>query len=374
MKVISTGSTMAWQLAARIAVSMKSQFIEQEHLLAGIFSLDKLIEEGKKTDSKRTVEISMRSQLALESECKTLQQLLDDYKLGFDQVRKTILSRLTHGSYEQTEDVIHRSTECKRMFTRAQELATADGIASFSTLQLLSAIIEIPNTVVEQVLEELHILPLLMKQKLLALARRKGVYATSIETGENDSLDTYCFFPKGKKEAVIILVGKIVGSRDLIIELGELELCCLLEERNQLIKKIIARCGNGEMAATVEEGLVVLFASPADAVESALEIRDVISESDRLKMGFAVRQGTITKTKDARTAAVSGTSIDTARFMVRGTRPGDILVTEDIVNQLVKFSEGRIIWEPAGTCSPPGCETTDTIYQLTYLTDTASVG
>ena len=369
MKVISTGSAMAWQLAARIAVSVKSQYIEQEHLLAGIFSLDKLVEEGKKTDSKRTVDVSMRSRLALESECRTLQELLDDYGLTFNHVRKIILSRLVRGSYDQKEDVILRSVECKRMFARAQELASSAKISSFSTLQLLCAIIETPNTMVEHVLEELHVLPLLIKQKSLALADCKGVYATSIETNECGSLDTYCFFPQGKTEAVTMLAGKIIGSGDLINGIGELELCCLLEDRNQLIRGIVDRCGKGDIAVPVEQGLLALFSSPVHAIESAIELQKAIPETDRLKIGLGIMQGDACKRKGVRAVEVAGTSIDSIRGMIRDISAGDILITGDVVSQLEDLSGGGFAWEQTGATIYGTGKNAVNVFRLTGFRD-----
>jgi len=367
-KYLSTGVSMAWQLAARIAVSLKHEFIEKEHVFAGIFSLDKLIEQGRTTESKKKVDISLRSQLALEDECNTLQELLDNYRVTFEKVRKNVLVQMKPGTSTQTEDVIHRSENCKMIFTRAEDMAKYAG-ASFSCLHLLSILMEVPGTVIDQALENLRILPHQFRQKIVTSAGRTNVYATTFNKPE---LNTCYMFPQAKKDdPVTVLAGKVAGSKNLLEELGELQLCCLLEDRNQLISGIVDRHNKGEIVKSVEQGLLVVFSSPMDAVESACELQNSIPDHDDLQMGLGIDRGVIKRQESGRTVEVSGEPVTLARKMVKSAKGGDILASEDVVNQVGATSSGDVIWQPAGTCSSPGGEKTESIYRLTALTDRA---
>ena len=347
-KYLSTGVSMAWQLAARIAGSLKHEFIEKEHVFVGIFSLDKLVEQGQTAESKKKVDISLRSQLALEDECSTLQELLDDYRITFEQLRKNVLVQMKPGTSTQTEDVIHRSDHCKAIFTRAEQMAKLAG-ASFSCLHLLSSLMEVPGNIIDNALEELRILPHQLKQKIINTAGRKNVYAT---TFDNQELNTCYMFPQAKKdEPVTILAGKVAGSKNLIEELGELQLCCLLEDRNQLISGIIDRHNKGEIVKSVEQGLLIVFSSPMDAVESACELQNSIPGHDDLQMGLGIDRGVIKRQESGRAVEVSGEPVSLARKMAKAAKGGDILASEDVVNQVGATSSENVTWEPAGTCT-----------------------
>ena len=46
MTELSFGAKMAWQLAAQEAAAARSEFIEPEHILIGIFSLEKVLRQA----------------------------------------------------------------------------------------------------------------------------------------------------------------------------------------------------------------------------------------------------------------------------------------------------------------------------------------
>ena len=46
MKDLSTGADLAWRIAAHEAAASEYQFIEKEHLLIGIVSIEKVIADG----------------------------------------------------------------------------------------------------------------------------------------------------------------------------------------------------------------------------------------------------------------------------------------------------------------------------------------
>ncbi len=338
---------MAWQLAARIAVSLKHEFIEKEHLFIAIFSLEKLIEQGSGPDGTGKIDISLRSSQALKKECQALEELLTDFGVTCDQLRKGVLVQLRPGTSTLTEDVIHRNYNCKLIFTRAEELAKLAG-ASFSCLHLLTILMKNPSSIIDNALNRVRILPRLFWQKLLTATGQTNVYATTFQTPE---LNT-CFMFQEDKTAKhhTILAGRIIGSKDLIEELGELQLCCLLEERNELIKRIVERNGRGEMIKSVEKGLLAVFSTSMAAVESAVDIQEGIPKQDQLQMGFGLERGVINRSEAGRSVEISGDAVTLAQKMAKIATGGEILASEEVFKQVGSTSVGNVKWEPAGSC------------------------
>jgi ATP-dependent Clp protease ATP-binding subunit ClpC len=142
MKELSTGATAAWQIAAAEAGGAKHQYIEKEHLLIGIYSLEKvLMAAGQLRLDPRTVQ-------ALRTEYRTI----DCPGIYAAQLRRQIRSKLGAGNYQHTGNVIHRSETCKNIFKRADELAVS--LQTFSCLHLLAALLEDPGDTISSVLHE----------------------------------------------------------------------------------------------------------------------------------------------------------------------------------------------------------------------------
>ena len=354
-KYLSTGVTMAWQLAARIAVSLNHEYIEKEHIFAGIFSLEKLVQQGSVAEGKKKVDISDRSRIALEEECGILQEVLDDYKVTFEQLRKGILIQMRPGKSKQAENTIHRNYNCKLIFMRAEMMAKAAGSKYYSCLHLLAILMDSPGVIIENALANLRILPRQFRQKICTVANRTNVYATAFDTGTE--VNTCFMFPQEKKKPLTIIAGEVVGSKDLIETLGELQLCCLLEDLNQLVRMIVDRHGCGEIIDPVEQGLLVVFSSPKKAVKSTFELQKSIPPHDELKMSFGLDRGVIKRQESGRAVDVSGESVLLARKLAKSTGAGDILASENVIKQVGDTISGGITWEPAGTCtSEPGKE------------------
>jgi ATP-dependent Clp protease ATP-binding subunit ClpC len=151
MKKLSFGANMAWKFAANEAVVAHSEFIEPDHILIGICSLEKI------DLSSATEELDSLSQKALELETSTIDDILGSFELDSTLLRRSIRQRLGKGNARNAEKIIHRSSACKQIFQRACEIADAD--IEITSLHLLSAILDNPSTTISNVLEESSVKP-----------------------------------------------------------------------------------------------------------------------------------------------------------------------------------------------------------------------
>lgn len=142
MKKLSFAASAAWKISAQEAAAGEYAFIEVDHLLLGIVSLEKI---GAVRD------LDPLSQKSLHEETVAVEEVLGAFELDSTSLRHSVRQRLGKGSGRSAEKAIHRSPACRRVFQRANELTGAAG--ELTCLHLLAAILEQPSAVVSSVLE-----------------------------------------------------------------------------------------------------------------------------------------------------------------------------------------------------------------------------
>jgi len=146
MKELSIGANLVWQLAAGEAAAAQHPFIESDHLLIGICSLEKVLHGAEDAD------LGAHSRESLQAEYNALEDILRGFELDSTQVRRCLRRKLGKGISQCTEKVIHRSPACKQVFESARALATAAG--EMTCIHLLAAILEQPGKGISSVLDE----------------------------------------------------------------------------------------------------------------------------------------------------------------------------------------------------------------------------
>ena len=166
MADFSVGVFLSWQIAAGEAAAANHQFIEKEHILIGIFSLEKLFilnaeESGLKPQERHAVQV----------EHDVIEDVLRGFELDLTQLRRQLRKRLGQGNYKHVEKVIHRSDASKKIFNRVGELPTPT--REITCLHLLAAILEEPGKVISQVLNDAGVKPADLREQALACATRE---------------------------------------------------------------------------------------------------------------------------------------------------------------------------------------------------------
>ena len=146
MKELSIGANLAWQIAAGEAAAAQHPFIEPDHLLIGICSLEKVLQGAGHAV------LDVHSQGTLQAEYDAVEDILRGFEMDSTQLRRSLRQKLGKGNSQCTEKVVHRSPACKQVFASARALATAAG--EMTCIHLLAAILEQPGKGISSVLDE----------------------------------------------------------------------------------------------------------------------------------------------------------------------------------------------------------------------------
>jgi len=165
MKPHSIAVDIAWKLAVWEASAAKSDFIEKEHAVIGLFSLEK-VAAGRPDDMKLNRDQWNR----IRAEWVALLEVFAFCSLNATVLRRELRTGIGKGSHQHTGNVIHRSSECKAFFQIASALAgEAEAV---SALHLLAAIVGEPGDVLGNLLRDHAVTPAVLKAQLLERAAR----------------------------------------------------------------------------------------------------------------------------------------------------------------------------------------------------------
>jgi len=143
MTELSFSANLALQLSAQEAAVAWSEFIEPQHILIGICSLEKILMQADDLDP------SARQSLQLEKDA--IEEILRHFELDATDLRRSVRDELSEGGYEHTDKIIHRSPACKQVFKRA--IALAESAETVTCIHLLAAVLEQPNPLITSVIE-----------------------------------------------------------------------------------------------------------------------------------------------------------------------------------------------------------------------------
>ncbi len=147
MKPISTGTSIVWDIAVHEAVIAGAEYIEKEHIFAAVFSLDKVV-----SLNPGDLRINTAQMDEIKKEYAVIDGLLMPLKTSMPMIRRNVRSASRPGSHDHGKGaVVHRSRECKEIFSRAGDLSTTPRITS---KDILLAVLEKPGDVVRSAIEK----------------------------------------------------------------------------------------------------------------------------------------------------------------------------------------------------------------------------
>jgi len=212
MKPLSIAADTAWRLAVWEASSMNSEFIEKEHTVIGLLSLEK-VAAGKPEDMK----LNREQWNSIRAEWDAMREVFAACSLDGTDLRRELRKQIAKGSHKHEANVIHRSPECKEFFQKASDL-TGDA-PTVSALHLLAAIMGEPDELLEKLLTERSVAPSDIKARLLEQA--KLGFKSPIEDGPQKG-QTKSFLSKFGKDLTQAAkdgkLGPFVGRRDELLQ------------------------------------------------------------------------------------------------------------------------------------------------------------
>jgi len=172
MKSLSAAANVALKMAASEAVTSKQPYIEKEHLLIGITSLEKIMMFGQEEWG-----LSQQDRQKLQAEHAALEEILRKFQFNTAKMNRMVQATLVKGNYEHTDRVIHRSEACKSIFNRAEKLMEL--APEVSCLHLFAALLEGPGEKISVILKKAELDPPVLREHALALAGERQ------ESGKN---------------------------------------------------------------------------------------------------------------------------------------------------------------------------------------------
>jgi ATP-dependent Clp protease ATP-binding subunit ClpC len=112
----SIGVRLAWEISSYEAVNKKASFIEIDHIMLGILSLDKIL-----SNIKSLSENDLDNFLY---EKDNLYSKLVQTQINITSFRRQLRQLIPFGEGMPTDGIFHRSHECKQMFAASAQFAT----------------------------------------------------------------------------------------------------------------------------------------------------------------------------------------------------------------------------------------------------------
>lgn len=212
MKPHSIAVKIAWQLSVWEASAAASHFVEKEHAVIGILSLAK-VATGMPADMK----LDREQWNIIRAEWAALHEVITTLSLDATSLRRGLRKQLGKGAHQHTENVIHRSPECKAFFQIADALA--GNANEVSVLHLLAALVGEPGAI----LSDLLALQNIKFSELKKLLLERATQGFKVPVGEGPQEDKPKSFLKkfGRDLTQLAEEGKLgpfVGRRQELLQ------------------------------------------------------------------------------------------------------------------------------------------------------------
>ncbi len=129
---------LIWEISLAETVMSQHEFIEPEHFMIGICSLDKLsqlLDSNQISLESTTYKLIEREQIEIES-------IFSKLNISMTSFRRLLRMNITKGTCEEYGNVVHRSEHTKKLFDKAAKLALEEGLDEFRAVHLLEVILK----------------------------------------------------------------------------------------------------------------------------------------------------------------------------------------------------------------------------------------
>lgn len=222
---LSPGFTITWQISANEASFAKQRFIEIEHLFIALCKVSDLLRPGVLQQAESGVDIE-----AIRRELGQLERLFADLNIDRTRLRRYLRGLTGKGDYQHTENVVHRSEECKGYFGDAAKLAQQYQSQEVNVFHILIATMDSPGEHISRALSDFSIAINDVKVAATKLLKEAPVMPVPVEV------------PKGEVEPGRKTKGKTPFldkyGRDLTSLAREGKLRPVIERRGELLQII----------------------------------------------------------------------------------------------------------------------------------------
>ena len=357
MSKTSPGLRLAWQIASWEANAARQEFIECEHLLIGICSMEKMdiLKVSRKLDPK--------DQQYLESERTGIDDIINSFGITPASLRRRLREKCPKGKFRRKDKVIHRSPETMKIFAKAVSLNGSDEYLNI--LHLMAAILQNPTPLIGVVLDKHQIDKTIAQERVRGhnLEKDTDQKLQGIDRKAYDSI--HSFTKNSNVSKLTIMFDDIVGSMALFNKMGDESFYKLIQYHDDTIQRVVKKSGKGEIIKSTGDGLLMIFSNPAAAVESALEIQKEFLKRNILKVRIGMDLGEVREVMDKRSRDIFGIKVSSANRITAASVGGHVLASRAVFEATQKqLADKGVKWKFLASRSFKPGEPTIDIYEV----------
>ena len=152
MLTLTDSSNLAFELASTEAMLSKYEFITEDFLFIGIFSLDKAI---KLMENKSSEKIQKDSD-SIKKDYEEINNIIKKFNLDFETIRTELKGIVGNGDFKLNRTIIHRDQKCRKICDKANEIALRE-YSTIRPIHILKALLINPTNNINALFSKLNV-------------------------------------------------------------------------------------------------------------------------------------------------------------------------------------------------------------------------
>lgn len=152
MLTLTDSSNLAFELASTEAMLSKYEFVTEDFLFIGIFSLDKAI---KLVENKSSEKIQKDSD-SIKKDYEEIYNIIEKFNLDFETIRNELKILVGNGGFKLNRTVIHRNQNCINICEKANQIALKE-YSAVRPIHILKALLINPTNNINALFTKLNI-------------------------------------------------------------------------------------------------------------------------------------------------------------------------------------------------------------------------
>ena len=151
MLILTESSKLAFELASTEALLSKHEFITEDFLFIGVFSLDKAI----KLIENRSSEKIQKDSDSIKKDYEEINSIIKKFNVDFETIRTELKTIVGAGDFKLNRTVIHRDQNCKRICGKANDIALKE-YTTIRPIHILKALLINPSNNINTLFSKLN--------------------------------------------------------------------------------------------------------------------------------------------------------------------------------------------------------------------------
>ena len=152
MLTLTDSSNLAFELASTEAMLSKHEFITEDFLFIGVFSLDKAI---KLIENKSSEKIQKDSD-SIKNDYEEINNIIKKFNLDFETIRTELKAIVGNGDFKLNRSIIHMDQNCMNVCDKANEIALKE-YSTVRPIHILKALLINPTNNINTLFSKLNV-------------------------------------------------------------------------------------------------------------------------------------------------------------------------------------------------------------------------